>query len=65
MRRPTAELPTGIRRYVITTGVAAGLIVFAHLARLVAEGPGLLRDAAWVLLTLAAAGLAVWAWRLI
>ena len=47
------------------TGAVFGLITVAHLVRIVAEGPHLMTEPGWVLLTLAAAGLCVWAWRLL
>jgi hypothetical protein len=54
-----------MKAYVITTGVVFGLITFAHILRIVAEGPRLLTEPLWVLLTLATAGLSLWAWRLL
>ena len=48
--------------YVITTGVVFGLITLTHIWRLVVE-PHLLREPWFMLLTVAAAGLAVAAWR--
>jgi hypothetical protein len=33
--------------------------------RVIAEGPRLLSEPLWVLLTLATAGLSLWAWRLL
>ena len=47
------------------TGAVFGLITVAHLVRIVAEGPHLMTEPGWVLLTAAAAGLCVWAWRLL
>ena len=47
------------------TGAVFGLITVAHLARIIAEGPHLMTEPWWVLLTAAAAGLCVWAWRLL
>ena len=54
-----------MKAYVITTGSVFGLIVLAHLARAVAEGPQLAKDPSFILLTAAAAVLSVWAWRVI
>lgn len=54
-----------MKAYLVTTGAVFGLIVLAHLLRIVDEGSHLLRDPWWVLLTLAAAALSLWAWRLL
>jgi hypothetical protein len=51
--------------YVTTTGAIFGLIALAHVARVFAEGPHLATDPWFVLLTVAAAGLCVWAWRVL
>jgi len=54
-----------MRAYVTTTGVIFGVIVAAHLWRGIAEGPRVTHDPWYVALTLLAAGLAAWAWRLL
>ena len=54
-----------MKAYIIITGAVFGLIAVAHLARIVAEGPHLMTEPWWVLLTAAAAGLCVWAFRLL
>jgi hypothetical protein len=54
-----------VKAYIMTTGAVFGLITVAHLLRVVAEGPRLMTDPFYVLLTLAAATLSVWAWRLL
>jgi hypothetical protein len=54
-----------MKAYVITTGVVFALITLAHILRVIAEGPRLLTEPLWVLLTLATAGLSLWAWRLL
>ena len=54
-----------MRAYVITTGALFGLLTVAHALRIVAEGPQLLTQPWWVLVTLTAAGLCVWALRLL
>lgn len=53
-----------MRAYVLTTGLVFVLITVAHLARIVVE-PHLATDAIYILLTLLAAALSVWAWRLL
>jgi hypothetical protein len=50
-----------LRAYVGITGLAFALIFAAHLARVYAEGSGLLRDPFFILITAAALGLSVWA----
>ena len=53
-----------MKAYIVTTGTLFGLIVVAHLLRVVAEPP-LATDPWYILLTAAAAGISVWAWRLV
>ena len=54
-----------MRAYVMTTGAVFGLITLAHILRVIAEGPRLLTEPLWVLLTLATAGMCLWALRLL
>lgn len=54
-----------MRAYVVTTGILFGLIAMAHVWRVFEEGAGLATDPWFILLTLAAAALCLWAWRLI
>ncbi len=49
----------------MTTGAVFGLITMAHLLRIIAEGPHLMTEPWYMLLTAAAASLCVWAWRLL
>ena len=49
----------------MTTGVLFGLITLAHVWRVFEEGRGLATDPSFILLTIAAAALSLWAWRLI
>jgi hypothetical protein len=49
--------------YVITTGTVFALIVAAHIWRAFVEGSGLFKEPAFIILTLAAAGMSLWAWR--
>lgn len=53
-----------MKAYLWTTGAIFGLVALAHLWR-IAEEPGLAREPWFLLLTLAAAGLCVWAVRLL
>lgn len=50
--------------YVKTTGVLFALITVAHVLRMFAE-PRFAADPWYLLLTLAAAGFTVWAWRVL
>jgi hypothetical protein len=54
-----------MKAYVMTTGAVFALLTLAHLLRIVAEWPHLARDPLFLLITLAAAGLCLWAWRLL
>ena len=54
-----------MKAYLITTGTIFGLIVLAHLWRAFEEGSHLATDPWFVLLTILAAALSVWAWRLL
>ena len=54
-----------MRAYVITTGAVFGLLTLAHIWRVIEEGPHLLTNISWILITVAAAGLCLWACRLL
>jgi hypothetical protein len=54
-----------MKAYITTTGTIFGLITLAHLLRIIAEGRHLMTDPWFVLLTIAAGGLCVWALRLL
>jgi hypothetical protein len=54
-----------MKTYVMTTGAIFGLITMAHVWRLFEEGTHLATDPWYVLITLAAAALCLWAWRLL
>lgn len=54
-----------MKAYLIASGSVFGLLVLAHLARLVAEGWQAARDPFFVASTVLAAGLGLWAWRLL
>jgi hypothetical protein len=53
-----------MKAYVITTGAVFGLLTLAHIWRIIAE-PHLARDPWYILITVAAAALSLWAWRLL
>lgn len=52
-----------MRTYVITSGTVFALLVAAHVVRAIAEGPHVVRDPLFVLITLVAALLSAWAFR--
>jgi hypothetical protein len=54
-----------VKAYVMITGAVFGLITVAHVLRIIAEGPHLMTEPWYVLLTAATASLCVWAWRLL
>jgi hypothetical protein len=54
-----------MKSYLITTGTAFGLIAAVHVWRVIEEGPRLATEPWFVLLTVAAAALSLWAWRLL
>jgi hypothetical protein len=54
-----------MKAYIMTTGAVFGLITLAHILRIIMEGPHLATEPLYVLLTLLAAGLTFWAWRLL
>ena len=54
-----------MKAYIITTGVIFGLITVAHLWRMVTEGSRLLTEPEYLVLTAMAAGLSLWAARLV
>jgi hypothetical protein len=51
-----------MKAYILTTGVIFALITVAHILRMIAE-PHLAADPFYIILTLLAAALSVWAWR--
>jgi hypothetical protein len=53
-----------MKAFLITIGTVFALIVVAHIARMIAE-PRMATDPWYWLLTLTAAGLSAWAWRLL
>ena len=50
-----------MRRYLIVSAAIFVLILGAHVARVVAEGPRLLIEPDFVMASLAALGMAIWA----
>lgn len=54
-----------MRAYLMTTGAIFGLIVVAHVWRIVEEGAHLAADPAYLALTAASGALCLWAVRLL
>jgi len=54
-----------MKAYLVTTGTIFALIALAHVLRVFAEGPRLAKDPFFILLTLLAVGLSIWAWCLL
>ena len=54
-----------MKAYLITTGTVFGLITLAHIWRVCVENRHLATDPWFIFLTILAAGLCVWAWRLL
>lgn len=54
-----------MKAYVMTTGAVFGLIALAHVWRVLAEGTRLAMEPWFVLLTVIAAALCLWACRLL
>ena len=54
-----------MKAYVTTTGALFALLVLVHVWRAFVEGPQLFREPFYIGITVASAGLAVWACRLL
>ena len=54
-----------MKTYVMTTGAIFGLITLSHLLRVVEEGRHVATEPFFVLMTILAAALSVWAFRLL
>jgi hypothetical protein len=54
-----------MKAYLVTSGGVFALVLLAHLARVVAEGPGVARNPWFVASTVAAVAMCVWAIRLL
>ena len=53
-----------MKAYVMTTGAVFGLLTIAHLWRIIVERH-LATDPIFILITVAAASLSLWAWRVL
>ena len=54
-----------MRAYVMTTSAVFGLLTVAHVWRVIEERPSLVTDPSYILITVVAAALCLWAWRLL
>lgn len=54
-----------MKAYVMTSGAIFGLLTLAHLLRILEEGPHLARNPWFVLITVAAGALCLWALRVL
>jgi hypothetical protein len=54
-----------MKLYVMATGTLFGLLTVAHLWRMFSAEPGMARDPWYILTTVAAAALCLWALRLL
>jgi hypothetical protein len=54
-----------VKIYVLITGILFGAITIVHVWRAVAEGRALATNPWYILITVAAAALCIWAWRLL
>jgi hypothetical protein len=54
-----------VKVYVMTTGILFGLITLAHVLRMIEEGGDLATNPWYLLITVIAAALCLWAWRLL
>ena len=50
-----------MKAYLLTTGVVFALLTLAHLLRIIMEWPHLAKDPFFLLITVAAGGLCLWA----
>jgi hypothetical protein len=54
-----------MKAYIMTTGAVFGMLVVAHIWRIIEEGAALAKDPWYIAITIAAAALCLWAWRLL
>jgi hypothetical protein len=54
-----------VKAYLAITAVAFSLLTLVHVWRIIEEGTQIVSNPWWMLITLAAAALSVWAWRLL
>ena len=54
-----------MRAYVMTTGVVFALLALAHVWRVFVEGRSLATNPWFIIVTVAATAMSLWAWRLL
>jgi hypothetical protein len=54
-----------VKAYVMTTSAIFGLLAVVHIWRAIEEGPGLAKDPWFLLISVTAAILCFWAWRVL
>jgi hypothetical protein len=54
-----------MKAYLLTSGAVFGLLVVAHIVRVIIEGPGVIREPVFTIATILAAALCLWAFRLL
>ncbi len=54
-----------MKAYIMTSGAVFGLLTLAHIWRAIEEGPGLAKEPWFVVITVFAAALCLWALRLL
>jgi hypothetical protein len=52
-----------MKAYILTSGIIFALLAVAHVLRVMAEGTHLMAEPFFILATVAAIGMSVWAWR--
>ncbi len=62
---PVSPEEDSMKAYVITTGAVFALLTLAHLLRIIMEWPHLAKEPFFLLITVAAGGLSLWAWRVL
>jgi len=56
---------SGMKAYVITSGVIFALVTVVHILRIAVESRRLATEQVYIFLTLASAALAVWSWSVL
>jgi hypothetical protein len=54
-----------VKAYVITSGTIFALLVLAHLWRAAVEGARMYTDPAFIVVTILALAMCIWAWRVL
>jgi hypothetical protein len=54
-----------MKTYLVVSGTLFGLLALVHVWRIIAEGSHLAKDPWFVLITVVAAALSLWSWRVL